>query len=145
MKNQKGSAIIWALITITLCGIILMQIGNQILFYTKQTNNEIDNEQVYLTSIDTANLFADEICNNTETGQKILNSLLSGNSLSFENIIPQSECTCNLNIDMPYKNKIKIFLQATKNNSTYKLNLELISDETTSPSSWTIKNYRKEE
>lgn len=144
MKNQKGSAIIWALVTIMLCGLILMQIGDQILFYTKQTKNEIDNEQTYLTCVDCVNIFADEIIKDTELGNKLLSSLLSGNSLSFENVAAQSNCNSNLKIEMPFRNKIEISSHSTKNDSAYKLCLTLILDETESPSAWKIKNYRKE-
>ena len=143
MKNKNGSAIMWSLITIMFCLIIVTQIGNKAIFYSKQTNNEIDSEQIYLTSIDTVNIFADEICQQTQLGNLILNYLSSGNSLTFENLTTRTDCNCNVKIEMPYKNKIKISSHANKNNFVSEVNLNILLDETVSPAVWTIKNYER--
>ncbi len=144
MKNQQGSAVMLAIMTALICGLILGQTYKQILLLTQKTNNSINSEQIFLSSVDTANIFADEIINNTQLGNKILNALSSQNSFTLENIVSQTNCINNIKIEKPYQNKIEISAQSTKNNKTYKIKLELTLNETVSPAIWTINNYRKE-
>ena len=145
MKNEKGSALIFVLITFAVCIIFMIPIGNAILNYTSQKFCLLDDQQVYLTAVDSANLFADEICNQTVVGEKIINSLLAGNYLEFDNLVFENCDRCDVKIQMPYNNKIVISSSTTKNRSRYDLQLNLVLNEVDNPNIWEIKSYVKSE
>ncbi len=145
MGSEKGSALIFVLVTFAVCIMFMIPISSAILSYTSQKYTLLDDEQAYLTAVDSANLFADEICDQTEVGEKMLSTLRSGSSLNFTNLTFENCDRCDVGIRMPYTNKIVISSSTTKNKSKFALQLNLELNETAVPNVWEVKNYVKSE